>query len=117
MTNNQNQQTTNYTKIYVDIAKTYGTNFVFYKATDWTDFNDKTKILGTKIIAFVDNENNDPKQIVVKIKKPKNEIEDLASIQSFTKISFINLQGQAYYMNNKLGASLTADDLALEFIR
>lgn len=97
--------------IYIDIEKTFGTNFVLKGIFDWLDFNDKTKILGTKFVVFAINENNQLKEITVKIKKPKAEIDEISSLVPLQPIYFENLVGTVYFMNDKMGASLSADDI------
>lgn len=39
-------------KIFVNVEKTLGNEFVFLGAFDWVDFEDKEKVLGTKISAL-----------------------------------------------------------------
>lgn len=95
-------------KIFVDTNLTVGTELLFLKSNPWTDFNDKSKILGTTVTVI--SVQNEYEKINVKIPKT-----DLILPNVNTKIEFVNLTGTVYNMNNKTGVSFKADDVAADF--
>lgn len=90
-------------KIYVDSEKTIGTDLYFLGSSDWVDFNDNTKVLGTKVTVGL------PvlcEKIIVKIPKAIKKADFLEQ-----KINFQNLNGTIYTRFGKTEVSWKADDI------
>lgn len=89
-------------KIKIDTQATLGNDFILIDSTSWNDYQDKSKILGTKLTCGALDKFE---KFTVKI--PKNEIH----IENGQKIQFTNLQATAYSNGRFVNLSFKADDV------
>lgn len=88
----------------IDLIETLGSNYVLIDAETWSDFNDSSKILGTKLICGAVDKFE---KFTVKISKPLNEI----NIKSGSHIEFENLQATLYISGQYVRVSFKADNV------
>lgn len=89
----------------IDITATIGNNFILInQPSDWTDFEDKSKVLGSIIeIGAVDKF----EKFTVKAPVKKENIK----IKNGSKIELINLTATPYIRGNFINISWKADDI------
>lgn len=96
-------------KIIVDNDLTLGKDLRFVRIDKWTDYNDKNKVLGSKIQVLLYEKGFD--KVTVKVNK---NVEDLEMYNDFLqgyRVNFNNLVGSVYSMNNQAKVSFVAEDV------
>ena len=88
----------------IDLIETLGSDYVLIDAEPWADFNDSSKILGTRLTCGAVDKFE---KFTVKISKPLNEI----NIKSGSHIEFENLQATLYINGQYVRVSFKADDV------
>lgn len=88
----------------IDLIATLGKDYVLIDAEPWSDFNDSSKILGTKITCGAVDKFE---KFTVKIAKSINEI----NIKNGSHITFENLQATLYASDKYVNISFKADDV------
>ena len=88
----------------IDLIETLGSDYVLIDAEPWADFNDSSKILGTRLTCGAVDKFE---KFTVKISKPINEI----SIKNGSHITFENLQATLYASDKYVNISFKADDV------
>ena len=80
-------------KVIVDVERTIGSDFVFLNAFDWVDFENRTKILGSKI-SVLSLKNYE--KIVVKVPVKRSAFANLERGQA---IAFDGLEATVWVNN------------------
>lgn len=88
----------------IDIEKTLGSDYVLIDAEAWSDFNDSSKILGTKLTCGAVEKFE---KFTVKIAKQLKEI----NIKNGNHLAFENLQATLYVSGQYVRVSFKADDV------
>lgn len=88
----------------IDIVQTLGSDYILIDSETWSDFNDSSKILGTKITCGAVEKFE---KFTVKISKSINEI----NIKNGSHIEFENLQATLYVNGKYVSISFKADDV------
>lgn len=88
----------------IDIIKTIGNDYILIDSETWSDFNDSSKVLGTKLICGAVEKFE---KFTVKIAKSINEI----NIKNGSHIEFENLQATLYVNGKYVSISFKADDV------
>lgn len=91
-------------KAKIDIEETLGTDYILIDKDPWSDYNDSSKILGTKLYCGAVQKFE---KFTVKISKQIEEI----NIKNGSHVTFENLQASLYVSGKYVNISFKADEV------